>query len=259
MSNLSQKIILFHKDRVLLFNQTILIDSSLFNVDKSVRRKLNFNSIDLVEVTSIEESPVFLLENSQWVTTREVLQVINPQEFSMFARGLSLIQWDKYHRFCGQCAKETILTNQAFERQCEDCQINYYPRISPAIIVLIHRDDEILMARSAHFPPGVYALIAGFVEAGETLEEAIHREVLEEVGINIKNLSYYGSQPWPFPDSLMIGFIAEYESGEVLIDKNELEDAGWYRYNQLPGLPSFPMSIAFKMIHQFKSRYADAI
>lgn len=254
MNHIAQKSIFFHQDKVFLFNQTILMDGTLFNLDKVIGRKLNFNSIDLIEVTSIEDSPIFLLENSQWVTTREALHVINSKEFSMLARGLSLIQWDKHHRFCGQCAKETTLTKQAFERHCIDCQMNYYPRISPAIIVLIHRGDEILMARSSHFPPGIYALIAGFVEAGETLEEAVHREVFEEVGIKIKNLSYYGSQPWPFPDSLMIGFTAEYESGDILIDKNELEDAGWYRYNQLPGLPSFPMSMAFEMIHQFKPR-----
>lgn len=254
MSYIAPKAIVFFKDKVFLFNQTILLDSALLNLDKVIRRKLHFNSIDLIEVTSIEDNPIWLLENSQWLTLREALHVIKPKEFSLFARGISLLQWDRHYQFCGQCAKKTILTKQAFERYCVDCQTNYYPRISPAIIVLIYRDNEILMARSAHFPPGVYALIAGFVEAGETLEETVHREVLEEVGIKIKNLAYYGSQPWPFPDSLMIGFTAEYESGDLLMDTGELEDAGWYPYNQLPGLPSSPMSLAFKMIREFQTK-----
>lgn len=256
MVNMTQNIIVFHKNNVLLSNQTIFCDVASFGfLAKNVVRKVNCDAVDLVEVTAIEENPAILFQNSQWVTVREALHIIDPQEFSMLARGLSLIQWDKSHQFCGQCAKKTIVASQSFERHCVDCQVNYYPRISPAIIVLIHHGDKILVARSRHFPPGVYGLIAGFVEAGETLEEAVHREVLEEVGIKIKNLSYYGSQPWPFPDSLMVGFQAEYESGELLVDHNELEEAGWYPYNQLPGLPSSSMSIGFKMIHQFQKTF----
>ena len=107
------------------------------------------------------------------------------------------------------------------------------------------------MARGPHFPPGVYGLIAGFVEIGESLEETIHREVKEEVGIEIKNLSYFGSQAWPFPDSLMIAFVADYASGEIVIDKNEIEVAGWYRYDNLPGLPSMNISIASTLLENF--------
>lgn len=107
------------------------------------------------------------------------------------------------------------------------------------------------MARSPHFLPGIYGLIAGFVETGESIEETVHREVAEEVGIKIKNLSYFGSQPWPFPDSLMIAFMAEYESGEIIIDKNEIEEAGWYRYDDLPGRPSMSFSIASTMLDNF--------
>ena len=107
------------------------------------------------------------------------------------------------------------------------------------------------MSRSPHFPPGRYGLIAGFVEAGESIEAAAYREVEEEVGIKIKNLRYFGSQSWPFPDSLMIAFIAEYASGELIIDHNEIEDAGWYRYDNLPGKPSSSVSIAKKLIEHY--------
>ena len=119
------------------------------------------------------------------------------------------------------------------------------------MIVLIHQDDHLLMARSAHFPPGVYGLIAGFVEAGESIEEAVHREVKEEVGLTIKSLVYCGSQPWPFPDSLMMAFTADYEAGEITMDQVEIEDAGWYKYDKLPGLPSMALSIAMKLIDDF--------
>ena len=107
------------------------------------------------------------------------------------------------------------------------------------------------MARSPHFPPGVYGLIAGFVDVGENIEEAVHREVKEEVGLQIKNLLYYGSQPWPFPDSLMLAFTADYASGEIVMDQDEIEDAGWYRHDNLPGLPSVALSIAMKLIDDF--------
>ena len=109
------------------------------------------------------------------------------------------------------------------------------------------------MARGPHFLPGVYALIAGFVESGESLEETVHREVLEEVGIYVKNLSYYGSQPWPFPDSLMIAFKADYASGDIAIDRKEIEEAGWYRYDNLPGRPSTSASISSKLLDDYVS------
>jgi NAD+ diphosphatase len=117
--------------------------------------------------------------------------------------------------------------------------------------VLIKKGEHLLMARGSHFPPGIYGLIAGFVETGENLEEAIRREVKEEVGIEIKNPSYFGSQAWPFPDSLMIAFLVEYASGDIQIDKDEIEEAGWYRYDNLPGLPSMKISIASKLLESF--------
>lgn len=111
------------------------------------------------------------------------------------------------------------------------------------------------MARSPHFAPGVYGLIAGFVDPGENIEEAVHREVKEEVGLKIKNLVYYGSQPWPFPDSLMLAFTADYESGEIVMEPGEIEAAGWYKYNNLPGLPSSTLSIGMKLIMDFVERW----
>jgi NAD+ diphosphatase len=243
--------IFFHNEKVLLSPQGIFWNPSEWHFSEIIiARKMNLNSIELVELHTHD----FPCSESRWVTLREALQYVSQEDFYWLSKGFSILRWDKHHQFCGGCSKKTSLHQDSFERYCSICQIKYYPRISPAIIVLIRRGADILMARSAHFSPGVYGLIAGFVEAGESLEEAVHREVFEEVGIRINNLSYYGSQPWPFPDSLMVGFFADYVSGEISIDRKELEEAGWYPCNHLPGLPSSQFSIAFQMIKHMQKK-----
>ena len=139
---------------------------------------------------------------------------------------------------------------------CPKCDLHSYPRLSPSIIVLVEKGDEILLARSPHFPPGLYSTLAGFVEPGETAEEAVSREVFEEVGIQVKNIRYQLSQPWPFPHSLMLGFNAEYMAGEIKIDGVEIEDAHWYNINNLPKLPIYA-SIARWLINQFIDKQHD--
>jgi NAD+ diphosphatase len=171
--------------------------------------------------------------------------------YGTIIRAFSIINWDKNHQFCGRCAHPTKQENERFERVCTHCGLIHYPRISPSIIVLIRRDDHLLMARSPHFSPGIFGLIAGFVEPGENLEQAVKREVKEEVNLEIKNLSYFMSQAWPFPDSLMVGFFADYVSGDIRIDPLEIETAGWYRYDQLPELPSIRISISRQLIDHF--------
>jgi NAD+ diphosphatase len=185
------------------------------------------------------------------VSLKQALSMIYPDRYAMGVKAYSVMHWDRNHQFCGRCAAPTIHRTPNFERFCPACEHSFFPRISPSIIVLIHRGDELVMARSAHFAPGIYGLIAGFVEIGESLEEAIHREVKEEVGLQVKNITYFGSQPWPFPDSLMVAFMAEYHSGELAIDNEEIEDAGWYRYDNLPGRPSTPISISSKLLDNF--------
>jgi len=182
---------------------------------------------------------------------RGALSLLDKDNYGMAVKAYSVIHWDKTHQFCGCCGAKTIHQGNGFERSCPICLLSFFPRISPSIIVLIKNNDHVLMARSPHFPAGIYGLIAGFVEAGESLEEAVHREVKEEVGLEIKNLSYFGSQPWPFPDSLMVAFMAEYSSGDIVMDKNEIEDAAWYKYDNLPGRPSTKISIAAKLLDYF--------
>lgn len=156
------------------------------------------------------------------------------------------------HRFCGTCGEHTIRQQQNKFVRCNQCNHEVYPHIAPCIIVRIHKDNDILMARGVGFAPGTWGLIAGFVEVGETLENAVMREVKEEVGIEISNIRYWGSQPWPFPsNSLMVGFTADYKSGEIVIDPVEIEQAGFYSKHNTPGLPFTNYSIASRMIREY--------
>ncbi|MCD6046031.1 MAG: nudC [Gammaproteobacteria bacterium] len=204
-------------------------------------------AIDVVEVTGPTELP----HPYTWLALRPALEALYPRSFNLLARAHQVLSWDKNHRYCGRCGAETKVNGKSFERQCASCQLLFYPRISPSIIVLIRKDDKILLARKADFPRNVYGLIAGFVEAGETLEETVHREVYEEVGLRVKNLQYFDSQPWPFPDSLMIAFTADYAGGEIELRDGELEAAAWYKADNLPGLPGSSISIARKLIDNF--------
>jgi len=163
---------------------------------------------------------------------------------------IQFINWSRNHRYCGKCGKLTEDKKDERAKICIDCGQVYYPRLSPAIIVAVVRDDLLLMASSPRFPSNFYSVLAGFVEPGETLEECVKREVREEVGIEVKNIKYFGSQPWPFPDSLMIGFTAEYESGEINTDENEISAAAWFARDQIPRIP-LSISIARKLIDWF--------
>lgn len=189
-------------------------------------------------------------ENIIVVPLRQAFELLGGEWFAVTAKAFSVLNWDKTHQFCGCCGNKTSHNPGTFERICKTCGLTFYPRISPSMIVLIKKGEHVLMARGHHFPPGRYGLVAGFVEVGESIEDAVHREVREEVGIEIKNLSYFGSQSWPFPDSLMIGFIADYSSGDIKIDYNEIEAADWYHFENLPGRP-LSISIAGKLIDHF--------
>ncbi len=170
--------------------------------------------------------------------------------FLMAGRAKQIVEWHRTHRFCGRDGTETVPGPTELAKQCPRCGLVFYPRLSPAVIVLVRRGDELLLARSPGFPPGMYSVLAGFVEPGESIEETIEREICEEVGVEVGNLRYFGSQPWPFPNSLMIGFVADYAGGELKVDPAEIEDAGWYSVDGLPELPP-KVSIARRMIEEF--------
>jgi NAD+ diphosphatase len=169
------------------------------------------------------------------------------------AFAVRIVDFDRSTQYCGACGAKTVRVVTERAKVCPACGHVTYPPISPAAIVLVKRGDSLLLARSPRFPPGVHSIIAGFVEAGESVEQAACREVMEETGIRIQNLEYFGSQPWPFPHSLMIGFFAEYSGGDIRVDGNEIESAGWFNRNNLPRLPG-PYSISRAMIDTWLSR-----
>jgi NAD+ diphosphatase len=161
-----------------------------------------------------------------------------------------LVFWGRNHRYCGRCGQETEDKTDERAKRCPACGHVYYPRLSPAVIVAVIRDDKILLARNKRFRGPFFSVLAGFVEPGETLEQCVAREVFEEVGIHIGNLRYFGSQPWPFPDSLMVGFTAEYRSGEITANPSEIIEAGWFARDALPKTPP-RISIAGRLIEWF--------
>ena len=170
--------------------------------------------------------------------------------FVMAGKAFQILNWDRMSKFCGRCGSITEEGKNERVKICLGCGSLFYPRISPAVIVAVIKNGEILLAHNRKYPENFYSLIAGFVEPGETFEECARREIAEEVGVKIKNLNYFASQPWPFPDSLMIGFIAEYESGEIAVDGVEIDDAGWYQRETLPNMPP-SQSIARKLIEWY--------
>jgi NAD+ diphosphatase len=170
--------------------------------------------------------------------------------FATLNRASQLLEWNRSHRFCGRCGEATMPSQREQAKECPACRALYFPRLNPAVIVSVRRGPEILLGRSPHFQPGVYSVLAGFVEPGESLEETVAREIREEVGIEVGGIRYFGSQSWPFPNSLMIAFTAEYRAGEIRVNETELEDAGWYSVDSLPGLAS-PPSIARVLLDHF--------
>lgn len=170
--------------------------------------------------------------------------------FNLIGRSKQIVEWHRDHQYCGQCGKPTEASSMDRSRKCHDCEQFFYPRITPSIIVLVTRGEELLLARNARARGRFFSTLAGFVEPGESLEEAVHREVMEEVGITIGNLRYFGSQPWPFPNSLMLGFHADYQSGQFVLQEEEIAEADWFHYTSLPHRPS-PVSIAGRLIESY--------
>lgn len=182
-----------------------------------------------------------------WRRLRSAYGTLPDAQFALAGYAYQVVEWDRTHRFCGACATPTEAHPTERAKRCPECGLTSYPRLAPAVIVLVRRERELLLARSPHFPPGMYSAVAGFVELGETLEECVQREVREEVGLEISTLRYFGSQPWPFPHSLMIGFTAEYAGGDVRVDGVEIEDAAWFSPDALPTVPP-DISIARALI-----------
>lgn len=192
-------------------------------------------------------------EGLQFVPARSLYKQVDEATFAVAGRALSITDWDLSHRFCGKCGTATQLVAGERARRCPVDHTPFYPRISPAVIVLITRGDQMLLARNASFPEPFFSTVAGFVDPGESLEETVLREVKEEVGVDLKDVVYFGSQPWPFGRSLMVGFMAEYAGGDITVDGKEIAEARWFGVDDLPRIPP-RLSIARHLIDTFIDR-----
>lgn len=205
--------------------------------------------------------PIYLLEVTRsaslagcsWQGLRQFMLEGDSDTFQMLAFAAQIGTWYSQHRFCGSCGVPTQQVPGERAMRCSACESQHYPRLSPSMIVLVSRGDEVLLARSPRFVSGIYSTLAGFVEPGESVEHCVAREVREEVGVEVRNLQYIGSQGWPFPHSLMLGFHAEYAGGEIVMQPDEIEDARWFRVDDLPPLPA-SRSIARHLIDLYVAR-----
>ncbi len=186
---------------------------------------------------------------------RHLFGLLDEDHFWVAGAAVQIVDWDRTHQYCGRCAHPTHSMTTERAKKCNNCGLVSYPRISPAIIVLVEREDKILLARSKRHPLGLYSVLAGFVEPGETLEATVRREIKEEVGLKVRDIRYFGSQPWPFPNSLMIAFTCRHENGEIDIDDEEMADAGWYTPDNLPKIPP-PISIARQLIDWYVNKHS---
>lgn len=185
----------------------------------------------------VEGADVAPPDGWEWQETRALLAMLTPAQSHAVSCARQLLWWERRHRFCGACGTPTIDVTEERARKCPKCGAVFFPVVSPAVIVLVTRGDEVLLAHNRNFRPGMFSLLAGFVDPGETLEQAVVREVFEETGIQVSDLRYVTSQPWSFPNSLMLGFRARAVGGEVAADGKEIETAGWFTAGALPEIP----------------------
>ncbi|MGZ7160124.1 MAG: NAD(+) diphosphatase [Methanobacterium sp.] len=227
-----------------------LKDFSILPIRTHYLGTLDDNPAYTAEVTPKTKAP----EGMEFLDLRSTYEVLDEDVYLLAGRAIQIINWDKNHQFCGKCGAPTKIMDHEMAKICPECKIMSFPRISPAVITAIIKDGKLLMAKHG-YRENMYGLIAGFVEPGETLEECVERETMEEVGIKVKNIKYFSSQPWPYPHSLMVGFTAEYDSGEIKVDNKEITEAKWFTPDEIPRIPS-KMSIARELIDWYVKNYS---
>lgn len=242
---------------IIIVKQRILVDAQTYALPKWDEIKHHPQLADYLEQAITMSDGNFLVDLGAEqmdfealvdVSLRDLLMVQSSDAFQPVMRAWQYALFVKTHAFCGQCGSRTRQIKWEMAKQCDSCGHRTYPRVSPCIIVAIRHGKQILLAQGArHTKDAIYSTLAGFVESGETLEQAVAREVMEEVGVRVKNIEYFGSQPWPFPHSLMVGFIAEYAGGEINVDGKEIIAAQWFDFADLPNIPS-KVSIAGRLI-----------
>lgn len=190
------------------------------------------------------------IEGYQWLGLRTQLGVLTEDQFQLAGRALQLLRWHYDHQYCGRCGQATVQHSHDLAKTCATCSLDVYPRLSPCIIVLVVRGDYCLLALHKRSTRQTRSCLAGFIEMGESAEQTLVREVREEVGIEVNNIRYIASQPWPFPGQLMLGYFADYADGDIVVEQEEIVAADWYRYDQLPDTPHIA-SISGRLIDIF--------
>ena len=193
------------------------------------------------------------LPGLRFVELRATLDCFEEELFLLAGRAFQIVNWHGLTRYCGRCGNGTEQRQQERAKSCPACGAVFYPRLSPAVIVAVYRDETILLANNKKRRPGWYSVLAGFVDPGESFEDCVKREIREEVGIEVKNITYFGSQPWPFPDSLMVGFTAEYAGGDIIVDDVEISHAAWFGFDSLPPDRPITATIAGRLIEHVAS------
>lgn len=191
------------------------------------------------------------------ISLMEYSRNIDEEAYLLASKAKLLLDWYKRNQYCGKCGSKMEPKDSTYERSmvCSSCSTATWPRTSPAVLVAVTKDDKILLANNKNNPEDTYSVLAGFVEYGETFEDCVRREVYEEVSIEVENIRYFGSKPWPFPNSMMIAYTADYKAGEIEVDKSELNHADWYSLEDLPRLFYNKNSIAHDLIENFRSSY----
>ncbi|NWN92571.1 NAD(+) diphosphatase [Marinobacter adhaerens] len=204
-----------------------------------IAREASFVSLGNIENRRVfvTEAPESLITDTETVSLRDAIMTIGDGPAAMLSTGFQVWQWAQDHKYCGRCGGSLAFHPRARAKWCNACDIPWYPRLAPCVIVVIRNQDRYLLAKSSRVKRHFYSLIAGFVEPGETLEGTVVREVKEETGLNVTNIRYQTSQPWPFPHQLMAGFFADYAGGELVLQEDELADAGWYLPGDRPPIP----------------------
>lgn len=249
----------YHQDRLLIKTGTngYLIPRlrDLKEFKPSLIRKQFLGSLDEIPCYAAE------LSNDNKVSGKFALKGLRELFFGQLEEELvwiagkanQLVDWNRSHQFCGKCGRPTEDGQDERAKVCPRCHLNNYPRVSPAVIVAVIRKNQILLGNNVRFKSGYYSVLAGFVEPGENLEECVAREIKEEVGISVNNIRYFASQPWPFPNSLMVAFLADYAGGEIKTDNTEIKEADWFTADNLPSIPP-RITIARQLIDWFVNR-----
>jgi len=237
-----------------LFTQSSAIHLINGQLPNGKAKDFSLQGLRAMVIGELEQQPLWLVEEQadkrEYFSLRDQLH-LPERSFNLLNRGVELNHFFKTHRFCGKCGHKTSIPQDEWAVQCENeaCRYRMYPVICPSIIVAVRRKNEILLAcHKRHQDSLMYTTLAGFVEVGETFEQTVRREVFEETGVLVKNIRYFGSQPWAFPNSQMVGFLADYDSGEIRLQESEIHDARWFRCDEpLPNLPP-EGTIALKLI-----------